>query len=325
MSATAALNDQALTELCWLLEQADPRLAPDAVWLSGKPGIYEHLREIGALALSNDLASDIVCRDCCSETFRPEANPDGDRDIFPYRGYCLDCGWIPLRPEQARLWHAHPIKIARWLASAMQLTQRYSVETVIEGVLWRLGEIEHRRKRRTLFFGRRLAESGEAVREALGGLVAPGAEVIITTSDIATLRNSALAAFNLVPLRAVTHLRKAGFVIENLDSYLAGSASIETSDETSLRLMYTKRVALIEGKEHKLSPQVYEFLKIIEAADGDEVHKHHIAEGLKIDEAKFRSIDIFKRHRVVFDTFVETDYKGYYWIKPDFIIGDGVE
>lgn len=293
--------------------------------MSGKPGIYEHLREIGALALSNDLASDIVCRDCSSETFRPEANLDSDLDIFPYRGYCLDCGWIPLKPEQARLWHAHPIKIARWLASAMQLTQRYSVEAVIEGVLWRLGEIEHRRKRRTLFFARRVAESGEAVREALGGLVAPGAEVIITTSDISALKNSALAAFNLVPLRAVAHLRKAGFVIENIDPYLAGSASIETSDETSLRLMHTKRVALIEGQEHKLSPQVYEFLNIIEVASGDEVHKHHIAEGLKIDEAKFRSIDIFKRHRVIFDTFVGTDYKGYYWIKPDFIIGDGVE
>lgn len=320
MSATAAMNDQALTELCWLLEQADPRLAPDAVWLSGKPGIYEHLREIGVLALSNDLASDIVCRNCSSETFRPEANPNSDRDMFPYRGYCLDCGWIPLKPEQARLWHAQPIKIARWLASAMQLTQRYSVESVIEGVLWRLGEIEHRRKRRSLFFALRLTEFDKAVREALGRLVAPGAEVIITTSNIAILRISALAAFNLVPLRAVTHLRKAGFVIENLDSYLAGSAPIETSDETSLRLMHTKRVALIEGQEHKLSPQVYEFLKIIEAADGDEVHKHHIADGLKIDEAKFRSIDIFKRHKAVFETFVESDRKGHYWLKPEFII-----
>ncbi len=315
-SATTALNDQALIELCWLLEQPDPRLGPDAIWLSGKPKIYEHLRDLGALTLSNELASDIVCRECCSESFVPQANPDGDAEHFPYRGYCPDCGWIPLKPEQARLWHAHPLKIARWLASAMQLTQRYCVEVVIDGVLWRLGEIEHRRKRHTLFFARRVAESAQALRSALGGRVAPGAEVIVTTSDTAALRHS---DFTLVPIRAVAHLRKAGFVIENLTAYLGGSARVEMTDETSLRLMHTKRVALIDGKEHKLSPQFYAFLKILQAADGDEVHKRHLAEALGLNEGTFRSADIVKRHRPVFETFVDLDRKGSYWLKPEFI------
>jgi len=322
MDGATALNDQALIELCWLLEQDEPCLAPDAVWLSGKPAIYAHLLDMGALTISNVLADNIVCRDCCCESIRPEALPHAGRVDFPYRGYCHDCGWINLTREQAYYWQAQPLKVARWLATALQLNTRFVVEPVVDGVFWRLGEIEHRRKRRTLFFGRRLPSSAAVVDRKLNELVAPGAEVIITTSDVGKLRDSDLCDRLAVPLRAVTHIRKASFVVENIDAYLLSLGPVETSDETSLRLMHTQRVALIDGNKHKLSPQVFSLLKILEEADGDEVHKRHIAEGLGVESATFRTADVVKRHRVVFDTFVESDRKGNYWLKPDFVILD---
>ena len=314
-----ALSDQAFTELCRLLEQDEPKLAPDAIWLSGKNHLYEYLRDIGATTLSNDLAVNLLCHECCNETFRPVANPGTETQNFPYLGYCPDCGWVDLKEEQARIWQVHPLIIARWLGMALQLIPRYLPETIIEGVLWRLGETEFRRKRHTLFFGRRLVESAEAVSEKLAELVVPGAEVIITTSDITALQKSAMGDRLTAPLRAVAHLRKAGFVIENLDTYLGGIGPIASSEETSLRLMHSRRVALIDGQEHKLSPQVYAFLKTLEDADGDEVHKRYLAEALGIEET-FRTADIFKRHKVVYATFVETDRKGSYWLKPEFVI-----
>jgi hypothetical protein len=317
-AAHTALGDQAMAELCRLLEQDEAKLAPDAIWLSGKATIYAHLRDIDGITLSNDLAGDVVCHDCCNETFRPLSGPENGLQKSPYRGYCPECGWVDLTAEQARIWHVQPLKIARWLAAALQLTPRYVPEPVVDGVLWRLGEAEFRRRRRTLFFARRLIESADVVRDNLNELVAPGAEVVITTSDIATLRGSALADRLMVPLRAVAHIRKAGFVIENLDSYLTGAGPVEKSDETSLRLMHTRRVALVNGEEYKLSPQVYDFLKILEDADGDEVHKRHLAEALGID-GTFRTADIFKRHKPVFETFIEADQKGSYWLKPDFV------
>jgi hypothetical protein len=75
--------------------------------------------------------------------------------------------------------------------------------------------------------------------------------------------------------------------------------------------MHSRRIALIDGQEHKLSPQVYAFLKILEDADGDEVHKRYLAESLGIEET-FRTADIFKRHKIIFKTFIETDRKGNY-------------
>ncbi len=322
IAGNAALNDQALITLSWLLEQDDPRLAPDAVWLSGKPAVYEHLRDMGALSLASDMASDIVCKDCCHETIHPEVHSCTEDISVPYRGYCQGCGWIPLTREQTHFWQAQPIKIARWLGAALKLTPHYVVEPIIEGVLWRLGEIEHRRKRRTLFFGRRLMASAAEVNTKLSELVAPGAEVIITTSETGQRCNSALSGRLVVPLRAVAHIRKAGIVIENLETYLIGPGPVETSNETSLRLMHKQRVALINGEKHKLSPRLYGFLKILEDADGDEVHKRHIAEGLGIEASTFRIADIVKRHKPVSEAFVDKDGNGNYWLKPDFVILD---
>ncbi len=320
-SPTAAVTDRALAELCRLLEQDEPWLAPDAVWLSGQAEVYARLRELEALTLANVIATNVLCHECCDESFRPGTNEGPDAATRPYRGHCPECGWVTLAAEQARMWHAQPAKLARWLAMALRLTQHYPTEGLIDGCLWRLGEIERRRKRHTIFFGRRLDASANAAREKLDALCAPGTEILITTTDVTALRHSALRDRRLVPLRAVAHLRKAGLVVENLDAYLGGPGPVVASDETSLRLMHTRRVALIDGKEYPLSPQVYDFLKVLEDADGDEVHKRYIAETLGIQKS-FRKADVFKHHKLVFDAFAESDSKGNYWLKPDFVILD---
>ena len=76
---------------------------------------------------------------------------------------------------------------------------------------------------------------------------------------------------------------------------------------------------LIGGAEHKLSPQVFDFLRVLEDADGDEVPKREIAQALGIPQS-FRYADIKKRHRLVFDTFVQSDQKGNFWLVPEYLI-----
>jgi hypothetical protein len=72
-----------------------------------------------------------------------------------------------------------------------------------------------------------------------------------------------------------------------------------------------------------VSPRVYEFLKVLEEAEGDEVHKRHIARSLGISAATFRTADIFKRHKDVYQTFIDKDDVGNYWLKPEFIMIEG--
>ena len=226
---------------------------------------------------------------------------------------------VELPKEQVRLWHAHPGKVADWLHQALGLRGRHPLTEIIPGVLWHLGELEIRRHRRSFFFGCRLVSDPVQARAQLTELAAPGTEAVITTTEAALLRTSPLADCRLIALRAVAQLRKGHLTLESLDGYFDGLAPPLTSDETSLRLLHTRRVVLIGGAEHKLSPQVYGFLKVLEDADGDEVHKREIAQALGISET-FRYADIKKRHKAVFDTFVQSDDKGHFWLRPEFLI-----
>ena len=317
--AVAVMNDQGLAEICRLLEREDMLISPDAVWLSSRPGFYGHLLALDAIAVSRERALDILCPECGTESMRPQ--PHAAPESQPYRGYCPECGWVGLANQQAHFWQVQPQKLAKWLSAGLGLAPRYAVEPIVDNVLWRLGEFEHRRRRHTVFFGRRLSAMSDPVATKLAQLVAPGADVIITAGEPASLLGTALGDRLLVPLRAIAHIRKSGLVIENLEAYLTRPAPVQESTETSLRLMHTQRVALINGEPVDLSPQVYLFLKILEDADGDEVHKRHMAEGLGLEPGtSFRTADIFKRHKQVYATFVDKDDKGHYWLKPDFVI-----
>ena len=52
----AALNDRALATLCWLVEQPDPRLAPDAVMSGDVADVFQHLRDVEVLTVLIRLA-----------------------------------------------------------------------------------------------------------------------------------------------------------------------------------------------------------------------------------------------------------------------------
>lgn len=314
------INAPALAELSRLLEQPGHHLLPDAVWVSGQAEVFKHLRDVQALSLGPELADGVLCPDCMSGAIQPEQVAHGSQ--IELRAYCGECGWVPLAKERARLWQASPAKVADWLNASLGLRSRYPVTEIVNGVLWHLGEREYKRHRHSLFFGCQLAANQAEVDKALDKAAAPGMDLTITTSDIEALQPGRLGRRLLVPLRVVAQLRKGSLVIENLEAYIDGLAPLVVSDETSLRLLETKRVALIGGAEVSLSPQVFKFLKVLLDADGDEVHKRLLAKALEIPE-NFKFANIKKRHAEVFETFVQSDQKGYYWLHPDYLLSEG--
>lgn len=317
------INAPAFAELCWLMEQPDTRLLPDAIWLGGKRHLYQHLRDMQAVTVTQEAAPSIMCPYCTSRSIQPELLTQAKSTLLSYRAFCSDCGWLQLGAEQSRLWQTKPAKMAEWLNAALGLNARHKVEMVLDGVLWYLGDREIRRQRRSFFFGRRIDSASMAVNAALDRLAAPGAQALITTSDPALLKSTALADRQVVPLRAIAQLRKAHIVVENLDAYFDGIVPVVVTDETSLRVLHIQRAVLIDGAKVPVSPRVYEFLKVLEDAEGDEVHKRHIARNLGISAATFRSADIFKRHKKVSQTFVGNDKNGNFWLKPEFIMIEG--
>lgn len=316
--SSGSLNAPALAELCQLLERPEGQILPDALWLSGKRPLYQHLRELGALGLAQQPVAAVTCPGCACHFIRPErpSTPNG-----PYRAYCLDCGGFDLAPEEVRPWQAYPAKLADWLNSTLGLKARHPVTPLIPRVLWHLGEREFRRYQRSFFFGCRLAEAPDAVLAAVARRAAPGAGVVITTTDLGELPNPSPCRW--VPFQAVAHLRKSALELENLEAYFdeppGEPPPAEPSNETSLRLLHSHRVALINGQPIKVSRQVYRFLKVLLDADGDEVDKEAIATELNI-KPTFKPAEIFKRHRLVLDTFIQFDQKGQFWLRPEFLL-----
>lgn len=313
------INAPALAELCALLETPGQQLLPDAVEVDGRTALYQRLRECEALSLAPDLAPEVLCPDCREYRVRPQLLADVPGR---YQALCFECGEVELPKEQVRLWQAQPGKVADWLHQALGLRGRYTVTELISGVLWHLGELEIRRHRRSFFFGCRLDSEPVRVRAKLDELAAPGAEAVITTTETAVLKTTALADCRVIALRAVAQLRKGHLTLEPLDGCFDGLAPPVTSDETSLRVLHRRRAVLIGGVEHKLSPQVFDFLKVLQDAEGDEVHKRQIAQALGIPE-NFRYADIKKRHKLVFDTFVQSDAKGHFWLRPEYLLLEG--
>jgi hypothetical protein len=313
-----ARNDIAFTRLCSLIEAAAGDLHPDAVRYSGEWEAYRHLLDLGALGAGDGLSPGILCPWCGGAELVEIGFAHGQ-----HRGYCSDCGWVDLGVDQVKPLRVDVARIVRWLSAAMGLARRYVSEALVPDALWRLGEIEHRRKRRTVFFGRRLVDPARVllITQQLRRSCAPGCGVLITTS--AAIDPTVLdTGHRIVPLRAVAHLRKGGFVTENLDAWLDGiDTAEEPSSETSLRLLHSARVALIAGERHKLAPQVYRFLSVLEAASGELVHKRRLADELDIDVDRCKGAQIFKRHQAVYRTFVDHNDAGHFWLKliPDVI------
>lgn len=311
-----ACSDQALGLLCRLLESPDTEVHPDTVRYSGDREAYERLYDIQALSPAGIVAGSILCPWCGSERLHSFCFDPGG-----YQGCCNECGWLELEPLQVMKLRLDYPRIVRWLAAALGLTARFQLQDLVSGHLWRLGEIEHRRKRRTLLFGRRLDDErlAESLDRAVQTVAAPGARVLITTTAPESLEEGP-GDCRIVPLRAIAHLRKAGFVVENLEAYLDVPLALEEdSAESSLRLLHTGRMALVAGKSIRVPPQVQQFLLVLIEAGGKPVHKRQLADALEADVESCKGSEIFKRHKAVYQAFVEHDQEGRYWLKPEFL------
>jgi hypothetical protein len=313
MSTTQA--DLALRLLCELLERPEEPISPDAIRYSGEAETFRYLQDLGALAKAEGICRRHLCHWCGAEDL-VEVQPHGDG----YRGYCTECGWIALTVEDVTPLRVDGGRIARWLAAAVGLARehRYEPEEQVPGQFWRLGEVTFNRKARTVFFGRRLhdPELVPSITHQVVQTCVPGRGVIVTSSpEVAPALLATGHAF--VPLRAVVTLRKAGFAIDGLDAYWSGAwVRKPTSEETSLRLLRSARVALIDGEEIPLSRQVCDFLCMLEDARGEPVHKAELAVAMETNADTFKGAQIFKRHKRVYDTFVRHDREGRYWLKP---------
>ena len=296
--------DLAFRLLCDWLATGAPCLHP-AVLADVDTGVgYRHLLDLGLARPEARLLDDITCAWCSTGTLHQVCRVRGGSGGSAYcRGLCLSCGWQNIPASQLSPLTLDLPKIARAVAAALGLATRFETQEIVPAKLWRLGEREVARKRHRIWLAPALDDDSA---RALAGEAG-----ILVCIDAPAPRPTALAKLATTPLRACAHLRKAGIVIEDFESYVGCASTNEIG--TSLASL-SERVVHINSERVAISPQVQRFLAVLVAADGKPVHKSTIADALEIDVDKFSPHQIFKKHMAVKEVFVRGDGKGRYWL-----------
>lgn len=298
--------------LCSLTEAGQGPLTSEMIRYSGIEPVYQHLHQNGFLHTVDAVPGAITCRWCGAHDllnvfYKPST----------WSGYCADCGWVDI--DTLCTLGVDTSHLLRSLANAIGTARNFRPEQLLEHQLWKIGEIEHRRKRRTVFFAMNIQAPDDRITHHLARHCAPGTGIVITTSD-ALLDNHTLS-HTVIPLRAIAHLRKSGLVIENLTEYIEGPSMVrEDPVETSLAYFRSGHYALIEGKKIEATLQAYQFVCILLDAKGRPVHKSTIIEMIEMDADEFKPATTFKRCKPILEVFIERDGRGCYWIRKDYLV-----
>jgi hypothetical protein len=295
--------DLAFRLLCdWLADGAPP-LHPAVLADVDTAVGYRHLLDLGLARPEARLLDDITCVWCSTGTLHQICRVPGASGGNAYRGLCLSCGWQNIPAAQLSPLSLDLPKITRAVAAALGLASRFETQEIVPAKLWRLGEREVGRKRHRVWFA-------PVVDEDITRVLASEAGILVCI-DTPTPRPPTVAKLATAPLRACAHLRKAGLVIEDFESYVGSASTNEIG--TSLASL-SERAVHINSERVAISPQVQRFLEVLVAADGKPVHKTTIADALEIDVDKFSPHQIFKKHMAVKDAFVGVDGAGRYWL-----------
>jgi hypothetical protein len=298
--------DLAFRLLCDWLATGAPCLHPAVLADVDTAVGYRHLLDLGLAKPEARLLDDITCPWCSTGTLHQVCRVLGGSGGNAYRGLCLSCGWQNIPAAQLNPLTLDLPKIARAVAAALGLATRFETQEIVPAKLWRLGEREIARKRHRVWFA---PVVNDDIARALAGEAG-----ILVCIDALTTRPPTLAKLSPVPLRACAHLRKAGIVIEDFESYVGCASTSELG--TSLESL-DQRAVHINGERVAISPQVQRFLEVLVAADGKPVHKSTLADALEIDVDKFSPHQIFRKHMAVKEAFVGGDGAGRYWLRTD--------
>jgi hypothetical protein len=317
---STALVDRSMQKLSWLLSTDNAYLCPEHVLHADDHDAYAHLQQIGLLQLSAQAETQVICPSCQEQWIRPMLH--SDRHL---QGLCLECGNVPLGIQNIGHTQLNVEEVARRLQMALSLQTRFQLTATVPGHLWRLGDLEINRKRHTLVFAYGLTSVEHTVTQTLPLLAPSGVAVVFSFESLPEWMRTWAGAH--IPLAAVLRLRKTAFVLDDWQSYVyatPSSAPTFAADDTpasrtSLHLLRSSHIALIEGERHSVPPDARQLLLMLLEAEGEEIHKSELAERLGKPH-DFKLSVLFRRCKPVQETFVVADERGRYRIHDQYCL-----
>ncbi len=219
------LSVEAFDLVLELLEREPPEVS-GAVVADTFPDVGRQLIDCGALRpVAN--ATVVTCRACDADH---SAEVEFDPATNCYRHFCPEAGWVLAPMEDLKRYRVELSWFLEMLAAAVALPERVPTTSLVEDVLWDLGEGWLGKRKVTVLFGRRLTQSQNLDRacHALTNRVGRPPGMLLTTSIGLTRHIDVPGRHRIVRLKDCFKPAVAGIAIdfEVLAAIVAGDAPL---------------------------------------------------------------------------------------------------
>ena len=272
---------------------------------------FKLLTESRALVAAQGAPAMVVCPGCAEFDLAPEHDGHG------LRGLCPACGYVRLASDYLQRWQADVDWLLTKLRRALGMEARQLSQTLLDGRIWKVGDVGQKKQRRRVFLARRLTEPRalHQLRTIVGNNAERGMAVIVGTRarDQVDVGES---SFIYMPLDTLFHWRSGGLHLDqSLWDWCLKPLHIRNHPGSRV-FSEDFRTAIIDGEEYTFSDLQSQCWEILVAADGAKQQRDWIM--AQIDSSQPNPRALFRhnpRQLAAFDRLVESDDEGFYWLK----------
>lgn len=307
----SAVAPRTLALLARLLDSPVGRTAPAWLDQEDQPAL-KALHEAGAVKNGGDSAA-VLCPSCERQDLAPERHSKG------LRALCPECGYVPISDDSLNILVPDVDWLLKRMRQALGMDQRQDSAVLVDGVMWKVGDIpQGKTRRRRVVFARRLTDPSthRVVLKAFNDHIEKGNGIVI-----------GMASRSTNPLE---HLSLPYVHIADLFRWRAGKLELDDglwqwclkpahlrNHERSTIFFEGFRTAIVDGEQFTFSATQAEFWEHMVGLGGSKAHKTTIMSHTESNQESPR--ELFRHnadHLRAFDRLVDHDDEGFYWLKP---------
>lgn len=272
---------------------------------------FKLLTDSAALVPAQGAPAVVICPGCAEFDVAPE------QDGIGLRGLCSACGYVRIPADYLQRWQVDIGWVLAKLRRALGIDTRQMSQPLIDGRVWKVGDVGQKNQRRHVFLARRLTEpqAQQQLRTAVRPIVERGRSVIVGTLSRRQVDLDDVSLIYL-PLDFLFHWRSGGLHLDqSLWDWCLKPPHIRNHVGSPV-FSEDFRTAILEGEEYTFTDKQSQFWELLVSADGRKQQRDWMM--AQIDSPQPNPRALFRHNPdqlAAFDRLVEHDDEGFHWMK----------
>jgi len=279
-------------------------------------GIDEHaplklLTDSAALVPAQGMPVVVICPGCAEFDLAPEQDGSG------LRGLCPACGYVRIHSEYLQCWQVDIEWLLAKLRRAFGIGARQLSQTLIDGQLWKVGDVGQKTQKHRVFLVRRLTEPNaqQQLRKVVRQHAEPGKSVIVGTLHRQQI-NLEESSLIYLSLDSLFHWRSGGLHLDQ--SLWDGCLKPPHIRNHAGSSVFSEdfRTAILGAEEYTFTDKQSQFWELLVSADGRKQQRDWIMAQIDSPQPNPRALFRHNPNQLkAFDRLVEHDDEGFHWMK----------